>query len=275
MTAIPYLDEAWQPATGCSPCSPGCENCYAATMAASPRLRNHRWYKGLATSSRPAPGWTLGKWTSEVRCNEDALEKPLRWKTPRTIGVSFMGDLFHPDVPFDFLDKVFAVMALCQQHTFVLCTKRAERMREYLTGPVRPETWPLPNVHLGVTVESREQWTRMAILQATPADHRWISYEPALGCLRPSDRRPDEWTGPSVFPLDGISGIVVGCESGPNRRPSDLSWPRQIRDDCEAAGVKLYVKQLIVDGKFTKDATEFPEDLQIQDLSWPIGKRGA
>ena len=281
-TNISWADAVWNPITGCTKCSPGCANCYAKVMAT--RLKGMR-------QAKYRDGFDL-------TLHEQCLTEPLTWKKPQTIFVCSMSDLFHPGVPFAFLDKVFAVMALCPQHTFVLCTKRAERMREYLTEPGRHNSielaaesiqrgnpvfggkhilpgLPLKNAHFGVTVESRGQWTRIAILQATPADHRWISYEPALGCLRPSDRRPDEWTGPSAFPLDGIDGVIIGCESGPNRRPFDLEWARQVRDDCEAAEVELYVKQLIVDGKFTKKVAEFPEDLRIQQLPWDIGKRGA
>lgn len=277
MTKIPYLDDAWQPVTGCSPISPGCENCYAATMAQTGRLRNHRWYKGLAKSVQGASGLTVGKWTGEARCNEDCLDRPLRWRKPRVIGVCFQGDLFHGSVPFEYLDKVFAVMALCPQHTFVICTKRAERMRRYLTAPfihsrvvaeaeqmagkaATPQLtpWPVPVVHLGVTVESQDQTSRVIDLVATPAAHRWISYEPAIGDLGDS----------CDIESGSIDAIVIGCESGPNRRPCDLAWVRQVRDDCQAAGVKLYVKQLDIGGKVVKEVERFPDDLQIQELNW-------
>ena len=271
-TGISYLDEVWQPVTGCSPCSPGCENCYAAGTI-SRFLQDHRRYKGLAVN---------GKWTGEVRCNEEDLTQPLRWKKPRTIGTVFMGDLFHPDVLEKFLQEVFAVMHLAKQHTFVLCTKRAERMRDFLTGPMRPEVWPLPNCHLGVTVESSGQIHRIEQLQYTPASHRWISYEPAIGALI-ADLGPAgaETCSRGVVHrnrqcecLPGIDGLTIGCESGPNRRPFDLDWARRVRDDCEAAGVKLYVKQLSIDGKVVTDSALFPEDLRQRELAWPVGKRG-
>lgn len=316
-TKIPYLTEVWQPVTGCSPCSPGCENCYAATMAQSGRLRNHRWYKGLAKSASSASGMVVGKWTGEVRCNEDTLEKPLRWRKPRVVGICFMGDLFHPDVPFAFLDKVFAVMALCPQHTFVICTKRAERMRFYLNDTrhnaveLAAETlkdghpafggkhilpqFPLPNVHLGVTVESRKQDFRALDLATTPAAHRWLSVEPMLGPLDLSwltDRcKSDNGQGDrctmkaghkgnhkALEPTGGwdnegpcespISTVIIGCESGPNRRPCKLEWVRQVVEGCAAAGVACYVKQLSIDGKVVTDMAKFPTELRVRELAW-------
>lgn len=270
-TNIPYLDEVWQPVTGCWPCSPGCLNCYAAVQASHVRLRDHRRYTGLAVD---------GKWIGEVRCNEVDLGQPLKWRKRRVVGVCFMGDLAHPDVPNAFLDKVFAVMALCPQHTFVVCTKRAERMREYLTTPSRHNSielaaekvreglpafggkhilpgLPLPNVHFGVTVESVPQMERIRHLRETPAAHRWISYEPGLGILTPG-----------VESSKGISGLIVGCESGPNRRPFDLDWARHIIDWCAEFSVKCYVKQLDIDGRVVTDMAKFPEWARVRQLPW-------
>jgi protein gp37 len=219
-----------------------------------------------------------------------------------------MGDLFHPDVPFSFLDKVFAVMAVSSQHTFVICTKRAERMREYLSAKLTPRSvanataeyadtyptcgWPLPNVHLGVTCESQEQTGRVIDLVATPAAHRWVSYEPALGPLDIETwlssceecgnagssalfgHRPpgdglnlcrdacDRTEGP------GIDGVIIGCESGPNRRPCDLAWVRQVVGDCQAGGVECYVKQLDIDGKVVTDMAKFPKWARVRQLPW-------
>ncbi len=126
--------------------------------------------------------------------------------------------------------------------------------------PSLPEDWPLPNCHLGVTVESSGQTGRIVDLVKTPASRRWISYEPALGSIS--------------GPYPGIHGIVVGCESGQNRRPCGLHWVREVRDDCQAAGVKLYVKQLPIDGKVVTDPALFPEDLRSRELPWQVGKRG-
>lgn len=316
-TGISYLDEVWQPVTGCTPCSPGCENCYAATMAQTGRLRNHRRYKGLATCKAGPSGLHVGKWTGEVRCNEEDLTQPLKWRKSRRVGCCFMGDLFHPDVPDAFLDKVFAVMALCPQHQFVVCTKRAERMREYLTGrglhnrieraaeefttgqpsfsgKVILPALPFPGVHLGVTVESHEQLGRAAILCKTPAAHRWLSIEPMLDYpdLTPwltSCEECGNAGSTSLFghrpPGDGLNlcrdacdrdegpGIdlaILGCESGPNRRPCNLDWVRQVIDDCDAAGVALYVKQLNIDGKVVTDPARFPADLRQRELPWRL-----
>ena len=288
-TNIPWADAVWNPITGCTKCSPGCVNCYAVAM------------------TKRLTGMGVPKYRDgfAVRCHEHCLTEPLKWRKPRTIFVCSMSDLFHPDVPEAFLDRVFAVMALCQQHTFVLCTKRAERMREYLTAPrvvlnvlkavtaqraLTPNyDWPLPNVHLGVTVESHEQHERINILKDCPASHRWVSYEPALGELNIPDFTSvcpscygSTWPGDGHAECDTCRGggevrtidaLVIGCESGPNRRPFDLAWARQVRDDCEAAGVLFYVKQLIADGRFTKDVEEFPEDLRSQELPWNLKAR--
>lgn len=281
-TGISYLDEVWQVVTGCSPCSPGCDHCYAATMAQTGRLRNHRRYRGLATTVSGPTGLDVGKWTGEVRCNEEDLTQPLQWRKRRTIGTVFMGDLFHPAVPDAFLDKVFAVMALCPQHQFVVCTKRAERMREYMTTPsrVRDPRWqsaaatiqrtlcfegaylfdfPLPNLHLGVTVESNGQMERVRLLRETPAAHRWISYEPLLGLATPIGG-------------DGISGVVAGCESGQNRRRCRLDWVRIIGDWCDNFDVKFYIKQLSLDGKVVTDPALFPADFRSRELPWELNK---
>lgn len=280
-TNIPYLDEVWQPVTGCSPCSPGCENCYASVQASGPRLRDHRRYTGLAAD---------GKWTGEVRCNVADLQQPLRWRTPRVIGTCFMGDLFAESVPWQYLDRVFTTMTQCPQHTFVVCTKRAERMREYFSGRL-----PLPNCHLGVTTESQEQSLRVSDLIATTAAHRWLSVEPMLGPLDLSwltDRcKSDNGQGDrctmaaghkgnhnALTPTGGwgnegpcespISGVIVGCESGLNRRPCKLEWVRKVVEDCQAAGVKCYVKQLDIGGKVVKDIERFPEWAQVRHLPW-------
>ena len=190
-TKIEWATEVFNPVTGCTPISPGCANCYAERM--SKRLAGRCGYP----ADEPF----------RVTVHPDRMEEPLRWKKPRRVFVCSMGDLFHPDVSFEFIDKVFAVMALCPQHTFLILTKRPDRMRRYLTI-VKPETatqdwrrhlyfasgnnqrlsdgccfkWPLPNVRLGVTTENQEQANkRIPILLQTPAAVRFVSVEPMLG----------------------------------------------------------------------------------------------
>jgi protein gp37 len=181
-TKIEWTDATWNPVTGCSVVSPGCTNCYAMKLAGT-RLKNEPSRKGLTKPGKSGPVWT-----GEVRFNEQWLDQPLRWKRPRRIFVCAHGDLFAENVPDAWIDRVFAVMALAPQHTFQVLTKRAERMREYVTAnrnhvnapPNRQ--WPLPNVWLGVSVEDQKRADeRIPALLATPAAVRWISAEPLLG----------------------------------------------------------------------------------------------
>ena len=215
-TKIEWTDATWNPITGCSIVSPGCTNCYAMALAGT-RLKNHESRKGLTKQVN-------GKhvWTGEVRFNAQWLDQPLRWSKPRMIFVCAHGDLFSEGVPDEWLDQIFAVMALAPQHTFQVLTKRPERMREYVkTLPARSgavgkwAAWhwgaqdpdllydqvayavfsSLPNVWLGVSVEDqRRADERIPILLDTPAAIRWVSAEPLLGpvdlnniCYRDND----------------------------------------------------------------------------------------
>jgi len=219
------------------------------------------------------------QWTGEVRCIPEMLEKPLRWRKPRRIFVNSMSDLFHPEVPFDFVDSVFAVMAACPQHTFLVLTKRPERMCAYFEGEGRDprppmadgasvmftdvaikagaygaETmsfFPLPNVHLGTSVENQATADeRIPHLLNTPAAVRWLSVEPLLSSVDlrfaydPEEciRLPFPCHG-GVGPTNELHWIVVGGESGPRARPMDPNWVRSIRDQCQEAGVPFFFKQ--------------------------------
>lgn len=195
-TSIEWTDATWNPITGCSVVSPGCTNCYAMQLAGT-RLKHHPSRAGLTKDTKAGPVWT-----GEVRFNEEWLDQPLRWKKPRMIFVCAHGDLFAEGVPDEWIDKVFAVMALAPQHAFQVLTKRAERMREYMRGTGRhhrltqileaartmtaevkqlPE-WPMPNVWMGVSVEDQARAEeRIHALLETPAAIRWISAEPLLG----------------------------------------------------------------------------------------------
>ena len=199
---IEWTDATWNPITGCTVVSPGCTHCYAMTLAGG-RLKNHHSRQGL---TKPGPNGPV--WTGEVRLNEEWLDQPLRWKKPRMIFVCAHGDLFHEDVPDEWIDRVFAVMHATRRHTFQVLTKRAERMRDYLETPERAERWldalwnrvervsdmrgmdarsddievVLPNVWLGVSVEDQQRADeRIPILLDTPAAVRFLSAEPLLG----------------------------------------------------------------------------------------------
>ena len=215
-STIEWTDATWNPIVGCSVVSPGCTNCYAMRLAGT-RMANHPTRRGLTTPSKAGPVWN-----GEVRLLEQKLTEPLRWKRPRMIFVCAHGDLFHESVPDEWIDRIFAVMALAPQHTFQILTKRSARMRDYLSGEYplhrlhqaaagdfsgalarqfRPwgnvyslylgAPWPLPNVWLGVSVEDQERAEeRIDDLLETPAEVRWISAEPLLG---PLDLRKISW----------------------------------------------------------------------------------
>jgi protein gp37 len=208
-TKIEWTDATWNPITGCSVVSPGCTNCYAMKLAGT-RLKHHPSRAGLTRDSKAGPVWT-----GEVRFNREWLDHPLRWRRPRMIFVCAHGDLFAEGVPDEWIDQVFAVMALSPQHTFQVLTKRPERMRTYLrdmgkalesdistfgerwgvpasivtgspcaAGAIEDVAWPLPNVWLGVSVEDQKRaMERIPLLLETPAAVRWISAEPLLGPL--------------------------------------------------------------------------------------------
>lgn len=252
----------WNPIRGqnarhtCARISPGCDNCYAATMT-------RRGLMGTAPIDY-GKGETLN---DPARLDEKALLQPLSWKKPRKIFVCSMTDLFGTWVPDEWIDKIMAIMAICQQHTFIVLTKRPTRMRDYLLGcqaggqlksglslavqTVLDHTytgrslmeplyrlglafqgwpWPLSNVWIGVTIESDEFSWRADRLRQTPAAVRWVSAEPLLSGL------------PSLN-LDGIDWLVTGGESGAKARPMHPLWVPEIRDRCLEAGVAFFHKQ--------------------------------
>lgn len=268
-TGIEWTDATWNPITGCSVVSPGCTNCYAMKLAGT-RLAHHPSREGLTIDTKAGPVWN-----GVVRFNEQWLTQPLQWKRPRMIFVCAHGDLFHENVPHEWIDKVFAVMALAPQHVFQVLTKRSKRMREYIEGVEQarfmdglvalgekhkalPDAgmrieWPLPNVWAGVSTEDQTRADeRIPDLLATPAAVRWVSYEPAIGPITFRWAKWDDWRDgagaprPSVGELDGLRGInwlVCGGESGPGARPMHPDWARSARDQCAAAGVAFFFKQ--------------------------------
>jgi len=242
MSKIIYAPKSWNPISGCSPVSEGCANCWAKVMA---RRQRQEW--------------------GTVYFHLDRLEQPLHWRKPQTVAVAFMGDLFHGKVPDEFIDKVFAVMALTPQHTYLLLTKRPERMRAYLnrnapwllwaaaaqvlTGHSLDHVlpWPLPNVWLGVSCENQARADeRIPLLQRTSAAHIWASLEPLLEPidlrLRLRERRVT-LPGAGTWVSRPLDWIVVGGESGPHARPCDLGWIRDVVEQCRAATVPCFVKQ--------------------------------
>jgi len=248
-TKIEYADETLNPFAGCSPCSPGCENCYAAKAASGRFLKDKPLYKGLAKG---------GKWTGEVRTcfdigRPDILEKPLHWKKPRRIFWGNMGDMFHPKVPFGFIDKMFSVMLTVDWHKHLILTKRPERMLEFRQ---RANDWgneyDLLQVYHGVTICNRQERKNAEYLKLTPAAHKWWSIEPLLENL-------------GYLDLEGVDWVVLGCESGPNRRPCKLEWMIDIVRQCKSAGVSVFVKQVNINGRVSHDMSEWPEELRVRE----------
>ena len=274
-TSISWTDASWNPLSGCSRVSEGCRNCYAEGMAARFN-KPGQWGEGLATMVRTPDGKAAPRWTGEVRFNEGALDQPLRWRKRRRIFVNSTSDLFHEAVPDEWIDKVFAVMALSPQHTFQILTKRPERMREYMQpfdqrradslgkmvvglgyiGPLEALRWPLPNVWLGVSVEDQVTAdVRIPYLLATPAAVRFISAEPLLGPLDLNNIHRSQgeyidalWCEETteddhLFSGATIDWVIVGGESGPRARPMHPDWVRKIRDQCTDAAVPFHFKQ--------------------------------
>lgn len=263
---IEWTDATWNPIVGCSIVSPGCTNCYAMKDAwrkhHNPKLAH---YHGLTKSVNGN-----AVWTGDVRqAPNHILTAPLHWRQPRMIFVNSMGDLFHESIPDEWIDRVFAVMALAPHHTFQVLTKRAERMREYVANcevrltdhlriywaPRDPwpltfdgfKVWPLPNVWLGISAERQQEADeRIPHLLSTPSAIRFVSAEPLLGriylekflqCTGMPDCEVCEAGGRR------LDWIIVGGESGPHARPMHPQWARDIRDQCEAAGVPFFFKQ--------------------------------
>lgn len=275
---------SWNPVTGCSKVSEGCLNCYAESLA-------HRF---------GPPAFPNG---FEVTLLPDKLLAPLRWRKPRRIFVNSTSDLFHAEVPTDYIAKVFAVMAFMESHTFMVLTKRPGRMRSLLGSPAfvelveelfdqvvmegrdagiipkyrvdqisrawwRQARWPLANVWLGVTVES-QKWAgvRIPLLQATPAAYRFLSMEPLL---QPVDARSHLQKSQAEA---GIDWVIVGGESGPHARRMDPDWARSLRDQCATAGVPFMFKQagaVLAKQWETRgagtDPTGWPEDLRVREV---------
>ncbi len=263
ISKIEWTDSTWNVITGCSVVSPGCTNCYAMGLAGT-RLRNHPSRAGLTDESKAGPVWN-----GKVRLNEDWLTQPLKWRRPRTIFVCAHGDLFHQNVPDEWIDRVFRVINMTPHHTYQILTKRARRMRQYMSDQERVvqvafegrAEWPPRNAWLGVSAEDQTRADeRVPDLLATPAAVRFVSAEPLLGpidfgaisngwyfvnALKGTmyhDNPPDEPAAPTKD-CARLNWVIVGGESGSNARPMHPAWARSIRDQCAAAGVAFFFKQ--------------------------------
>jgi len=253
-TGIEWTDATWNPVTGCTEVSPGCDHCYAKTFA-------ERW--------RGTPGHYFEN-GFDVQLRFDKIGLPLRWRRPRRIFVNSMSDLFHDAVPDIYIAQVFAVMAYAHWHTFQVLTKRHGRMRSLLSSDrflelfdrecCRIPDWndrypdldfavgtthladgPLSNVWLGVSAEN-QRWAdiRIPALLDTPAAVRFVSAEPLLG---PIDLHPDPIAADAKFWLGHLDWVIAGGESGRGARPMHPDWARSVRDQCESVGVPFLFKQ--------------------------------
>jgi protein gp37 len=217
---IEWTEATWNPLAGCTMVSPGCTNCYAMRMAARLERMGQAKYAG---TTRKSGGRDV--WTGRVNLDERALIAPLNWRKPTVVFVNSMSDLFHESVALETVRRVWDVMAQTPQHTYQILTKRAGRMYAFARHlPV------LPNVWLGVTVESEETADRLDVLRATPAEVRFVSFEPLIGRVHGPDLRRISWA-------------IVGGESGPGARPMDVAWVDELLSACRAHGTAFFFKQ--------------------------------
>lgn len=272
-STIEWTQATWNPTTGCDRVSPGCDNCYALALAARLKAMGSQKYQNDGDPRTSGPGFAVTE-------HPAALGAPLRWRSPRRVFVNSMSDLFHPRISDSFIADVFAVMARTPQHTYQVLTKRAPRMASLMPddpidGGYRLQAaatteagaqalydceWPLPNVHLGVSVETqKEADERIPRLVRTAAAVRWVSAEPLLapvsldfvhhfetdcgGCSGLVYPKHEPACGVEPGAHWGIDWLVAGGESGPDARPMHPAWVRSLRDQCTAAGVAFFFKQ--------------------------------
>jgi protein gp37 len=261
-TKIEWTEVTWNPTTGCDRISPGCDHCYALTLAKRLKAMGQAKYQLDGDSRTSGPGFG-------VTMHADVLAEPLRWRKPRKVFVNSMSDVGHARISRSFVAQTWAVMALARRHTFQVLTKRPKRLAAMLADPgfIRqvgmaateivgrtpygvwhmdmtgwtPEggiedrgwmpPWPLPNVWVGTSIESDDYTWRADELRRAPAAIRFLSLEPLLGPLASLD-------------LTGIDWVIVGGESGPDFRPLDLGWVRDLRDRCVSMQIPLFFKQI-------------------------------
>lgn len=211
---IEWTDATWNPVTGCSKVSAGCDNCYAERL--SERFRGvpgHPFERGFELTLRPA-----------------RLDQPVRWTRPRLIFVNSMSDLFHKAIPNDYVDRVFGTMERAPQHRFQVLTKRSSRMRDYIHQRYRQPSRVPPHIWLGVSVENAKALVRLTHLKQTGTAVRFVSFEPLLDRIGPVD-------------LSGVDWAIVGGESGPGARAIEADWVRRLRDTCLDQKVAFFFKQ--------------------------------
>jgi len=291
-TRIEWTDSTWNPVVGCSKVSEGCAKCYAEKMAIRLAAMGLEKYGRVITTK----GHSLGgrqTWTGRVFYDEKALEQPLHWRKPRHIFVCSMGDLFYEKAPFEFITRVFDVMCSWRWpnkkaeregddtllvdpgHTYQVLTKRPERIPLWLDwvgehwrgdSPFNAsmESGKFPeNIWLGVTIENDKHLDRAKMLCQIPAAVRFISCEPLLG---PIDLKLNELR--TINDKRQIEWLIIGCETGPKRRPCKIEWVKSLIEQCDTAKVPVFVKKLKIDGKVTGDMNLWPEWARRRE--WPV-----
>ncbi|MEZ5655120.1 MAG: DUF5131 family protein [Sphingobium sp.] len=219
---IEWTDITWNPVAGCTIASSGCTNCYAMRMAARLQAMGHSKYAGTTRKSG-----SRYVWTGRVNIDNSSLSAPLEWRKPKRIFVNSMSDLFHPDVPDEFIQRVWEVMLACPQHHFQILTKRPDRMADMsVSGILQSST----NVWVGTSVESAEVADRIDQLKRVKGSTLFVSFEPLIGEV-------------SEINLRGIHWAIVGGESGPRARPMEEKWVQQLFDICRRDDVAFFFKQ--------------------------------
>lgn len=285
-TTIPWTDATWNPVTGCTPVSAGCENCYARRMV-------KRFPHIHGTFDATLPGQLIPRrgnfLFSEIQFHPSRIDQPLRWKKPRRIFVCSMGDLFHEDVKEEWIIDVWRIMESARRHTFMLLTKRPARLKQFIdAGMKHCGRATTDNIWLGVTCENQEMADlRIPLLLQTPAAVRFVSVEPMLGPVvldgdcyswrgwlrgwhceaeARQDSRGELYPEPIQVENERINWVIAGCESGPGRRETKIEWLRDICCQCISAGVPVFIKQVSINGRVSKNPMEWPEDIRIREF---------
>jgi len=282
MTEIPYCKETWAVTAGCTKCEKGCAKCWAIRSAQRLKGKGIRGYDKVVDKNG---------WTKHIELMPWNLDKPLHWRKPRRIFVNSMSDLFHQKVPWEFIEEVFNKIALLDRHTFLIFTKRVERAAEYFNiqkrrteslnkdferdGIKEKCIWPWPNLQLILSLSTQaEADKKIPILLQIPAAIRGLSLEPLLepiqdnchGFPRPQIAFNRKMVGGWFW--EELGWVIIGCESGPKRRPCRIEWIRSIVQQCQVANVPIYVKQIpIINGKVSRNPKEWPKDLRIQQYT--------
>lgn len=248
-TKIEWTNETWNPVVGCSKVSPGCKNCYAERMAYRLGCMGKPYYDMVQEG---------GGWNGKVELVKGVLDKPLHWRKPRKVFVCSMSDLFHEAVPDEFIWRVFRKMETASWHTFQVLTKRPERMAALLDDYLLNvgERQPGGHIWLGTSVEN-QKWAakRIPLLLQVSAAVRFVSCEPLLGPVEDLCRG---FRG-AYYCLLLCHWLIIGCESGPKRRPCKLEWVKRLIDQAHAANVPVFVKQLDINGRVSHNPEEWPE----------------